>query len=177
MADKGWIKLYRDIQDNELWKSEEPFDKRAAWIDLIMMANHKDNEVVFNGNVVLVKKGQLITSEMKLAKKWNWSKDRVRRYLALLIKLGMITKKCTAHCTTITLVNYGKFQEVRTGDNTTHNTAHKTARNTAHNTAGNTQTRMNKNDKECKESAPHYDDDFVSEEEWQKRLAEQDDDW
>lgn len=154
--EKGWVKIYRDIQDNELWKSDEPFDKRAAWIDLISMANHKDNEIVFNGNAVVVKKGQLITSELKLAKKWHWSKDKVRRYLSLLKRLGMITKECTTKCTTITLVNYSKFQGERTTDNTTNKTRHKTADNTA----DDTQTRMIKNDKENKEGdAPLYSSD------------------
>lgn len=178
MADRGWIKLYRDIQDNEIWKSEEPFSKRDAWIDLILMANHKDNEILFNGNVIIVKRGQLVTSEMKLANRWHWSKDKTRRYIKLLEKLGMLTKESTTTHTTINIVNYCKFQTERTSHNTTGNTT----RNTTGNTTDDTQTRIYKNERRMKEeirsaSQSDSDDDYVSEEEWQRRLAEQDDDW
>lgn len=39
MADKGWVKIHRAIEDSGIWQHKEPFDKRSAWIDLIMMAN------------------------------------------------------------------------------------------------------------------------------------------
>lgn len=161
MADKGWIKLYRDIQDNVLWQSDEPFDSKSAWIDLLLMANHKDREVLFNGEAVIVKQGQFITSELKLAKKWHWSKNRVRRYLLMLIKFGMITKESTAKRTTITLVNYSKFQGERTTSGTTDGTSNETTDDTGDGTTDGTQTR-NKRIKECKEVSdcvPHYSDD------------------
>jgi hypothetical protein len=40
---EGWIKLYRKLWDDEIWDDElEPHNKRSAWIDLLMMANHED---------------------------------------------------------------------------------------------------------------------------------------
>ena len=41
----------------------------------------------------------------------------------------------------------------------------------------NVNVNVNDNDKEKVAAPISYDDDFVSEEEWQKRLSEQDDDW
>ena len=38
----GWFKVERAIQDHSIWKSREPFDRRSAWIDLILLANYKD---------------------------------------------------------------------------------------------------------------------------------------
>ena len=39
----GWIKLHRRMLDSDIWKAtkRKPFDKRSAWIDLLLRANHK----------------------------------------------------------------------------------------------------------------------------------------
>ena len=39
---KGYIKLYRGLQDCWIWQDKEPFTKRDAWIDLLLSANHAD---------------------------------------------------------------------------------------------------------------------------------------
>ena len=46
---EGWIKVHRDLNDHWIWKSKEPFDKRSAWIDLILLANFKDFKTVKKG--------------------------------------------------------------------------------------------------------------------------------
>ena len=45
MNDQGWVCTHRKICEHWLWKDENPFDKRSAWIDLIMMANHEDKKI------------------------------------------------------------------------------------------------------------------------------------
>lgn len=83
---EGWISVYRQIVDNWIWKSKEPFDKRSAWIDLLLMVNRKDEEVEFNGKIIAVKRGQRITSIEKLSDRWNWSRHKVSNYLNQLEK-------------------------------------------------------------------------------------------
>ena len=51
----GWVKIHRQIQDNAIWMSDEPFDSRSAWIDLILMANHEDKEVYQGGQFFKIK--------------------------------------------------------------------------------------------------------------------------
>ena len=108
----GYIKLFRQIQECDfLWDSaDEPFDKRSAWIDLLLMANHKDKRIMFNGKAITVKAGQRITSMRGLAVRWHWSRNKVKRYLDLLEGEGMLTKECDSKKTLVTIVNYGKFQ-------------------------------------------------------------------
>ena len=108
----GWIKLSRQIQECDLlWDSiDEPFDRRSAWIDLLMMANHEDKEIVFNGKPLTVKMGQRMTSIRILAERWHWSVNKVRRYLELLQRLEMVHKDSDNHSTLLTIVNYGKYQ-------------------------------------------------------------------
>ena len=47
----GWIKLHRELLLHDLWKYK-PFSKGQAWIDLLMLANHKNNKF-FLGNEVI----------------------------------------------------------------------------------------------------------------------------
>ena len=107
MAEKeGWIKTYRKIQDCWIWQIDKPFDERSAWIDLLLSANHKDVKIPFNGELILVERGQFITSVRKLSEKWKWNKDRVLKFLRLLEKDGMISKNSDRYRTLITIDNY-----------------------------------------------------------------------
>lgn len=81
-----------------------------AWIDLLMMVNHEDRKVLFNGDLVTVKRGSCITSLRKLAERWRRNKRTVSRYLDLLEADGMITQKRDSKCTTINVVNYCVYQ-------------------------------------------------------------------
>lgn len=70
----GWIKLDRAIQDNWLWE-DKPFDKGKAWIDLLMLANWKDNKIPFKGEIVTCKRGDVNISITALAERWGWSRN------------------------------------------------------------------------------------------------------
>lgn len=120
---EGWIKLHRQIQECELWESEQPFDIRSAWIDLLLMANYKDKRVIFKGKAITVKKGQRITSMRDLAIRWHWSRDKVRKYLDLFEAEGMLTRESDNYKTLVTIVNYSKYQE----DSATDKSADKTS--------------------------------------------------
>ena len=110
MAHDGWISIHRKLQDNPIWASSKPFDDRSAWIDLLLMANHKDCEIQIGCQMLTVRKGQRFTSIRKLAEKWNWSANRVKRFLDMLSSAGMLYKDSTHGGTLLTIVNYGKFQ-------------------------------------------------------------------
>lgn len=112
MATKGWIALHREITENWIWADNEPFDKRSAWIDLLMMVNHEDKKVLIDGNLELVRRGQRITSIRKLCNRWKWSRTKVNNFLKLLEKDEMISLKIEPHKkTVITIVNYNFYQD------------------------------------------------------------------
>lgn len=111
MASQGWISVHRKIEDDWLWK-DKPFSKGQAWIDLLLMVNHEDKKILFNGNLVEVKRGQRITSIKKLCDRWGWSNKKVKRFLELLqeddkIGLEIAPRKNTV----ITIVNYSVYQD------------------------------------------------------------------
>lgn len=141
MAKNGYLKLFRSIQDNELWLVNKPFDVRSAWIDLMLLANHEDRDIAFNGGTRTIKRGQFHTSMVKLAKRWHWDRKTVSTYLSALTSAGMVTTERTSCGTTVTIVNYGKFQDVRSADSTTDSTATRTAERTTERTATSPQTR------------------------------------
>ena len=109
----GYIKLYRDIQEHWIWQ-DKPFSKGQAWIDLLMTANHDENKVVLGNEIILVERGCLITSEVKLAKRWGWSRCKVRTFLELLVNDGMIDKKSDSKKTYLKILNYNVWQDSKT---------------------------------------------------------------
>lgn len=106
----GWIKLYRQLQDCWIWLDKEPFDKRSAWVDLLLTANHSDKKILFNGELITVKRGQILTSVRKLSAKWKWSVNKVYRFLKLLESDEMLQKESDKDRTLLTIVNYSIFQ-------------------------------------------------------------------
>ena len=106
----GWISIHRKIQQSDIWLDKEPFDKRSAWIDLIMMANHEDKQILFNGKFMEVKRGEKITSLKQLSDRWRWSRSKVRRFLNLLESGSMIELKTKQRYTSYKVVNYNVYQ-------------------------------------------------------------------
>lgn len=115
---QGWVSIHRQIKQHWLWTTDKPFDKRSAWIDLVLSANHTGNKFVLGTQLVTVQKGEFITSELKLMERWGWGKTKLRNFLKLLEDDGMITKKSTNKQTTITIVNYCLYQQTQTTDDT-----------------------------------------------------------
>lgn len=129
---KGYILLYRQIWDNRIWNDDEPFDKRSAWIDLLLMANHADKDMLMGLKVVNFKRGQIHTSCVNLSKRWHWSRNRVARYLKLLSELGMITFSGAANGTTITVIKYEFFQDWRAANGATNGATNEAANGATH---------------------------------------------
>jgi len=108
---KGWISVYRNIQDCWIWK-ETPFSKGQAWIDLLLLTNHEDKKILFDGELITVERGQRITSIRQLADRWGWSRDKVSNFLNLLESDGMLRQTRDKKRTHIVIENYSKYQDV-----------------------------------------------------------------
>lgn len=120
----GWVKLHRQVQANPIWTSSEPFDRRSAWVDLILMANHEERQIQLrNGQWIVVGAGQCFVSITHLSERWHWSAGKVRRYLRTLSEQQMCTLTGTPSGTLLTLVKYSFFQGGRRANGTTDGTA------------------------------------------------------
>ncbi len=109
MSGRGYISLYRRIQEHWLWK-DKPFSRGQAFIDLLLSVNHSDNKTVINNELVEVRRGSLITSQEKLSERWGWSRSKVSRFLKLLEDDRMIEVKTDSKKTTVNIVNYSQYQ-------------------------------------------------------------------
>lgn len=110
MTHKGWVAIYRRVQDHWLWE-DKPFSKQAAWIDMLLLANHDDNKFLFGNELVEVKCGSFITSIEKLRHRWGWSNTKVVNFLKLLESDEMVTRKSDTKKTVVTIVNYSVYSD------------------------------------------------------------------
>lgn len=110
----GWIKMHRQILEHWIWVSNEPYDKRSAFVELIMCANHSDAKIRMNNTILTIRRGQFYTSLLKLSERWKWNKRTVSKFLALLESENMIkvesSKGGSINGTLITIVNYSTYQ-------------------------------------------------------------------
>lgn len=115
----GWICLNRSLMDHWLWDIK-PFSNAQAWIDLLLLANHKDTKKEYAGGTLQeFTKGTIYRSISDLSTRWGWDRKKTRRFLYLLQSDNMVIIKSTTHGTTINIVNYGKYQDKGTTDTPT----------------------------------------------------------
>ncbi|HDI3354620.1 TPA: DnaD domain-containing protein [Listeria monocytogenes] len=126
----GWIKIYRSLQEHWIWENEKYL---KWWLDLLLLANHQDMDILINGELITIKRGQKHTSELWLSNRWNADRKQVRKFLELLKKNDMITiTKSRQKGTTYEISNYNDFQgiseEIRTTKGTTIDTTEDTTK-------------------------------------------------
>lgn len=109
MADQGWISIHRKLKECWIYQ-DKPFDRTHAWIDLLLSANHQDKKVRLGNELVEVKRGSFVTSQLKLMDKWGWGKSKLVSFLTLISTDGMIQVHSTKKFTIITILNYETYQ-------------------------------------------------------------------
>lgn len=110
--DKGWISVHRKIRDCKYIWDDKPFSRGQAWIDLLLMVNHEDKEILFNGCYRKIERGQTLTSVVKLSDQWGWSRKKTTNFLNALKMAHMVDLKSDNKSTTVTVINYGVYQDM-----------------------------------------------------------------
>lgn len=113
----GYFKLERGWSDNIVFDNE-PLTQREAWVWLIEHAAWREAVMSVGKDRYKVQRGQLAASVRYLALRWQWSKDRVWRFLGKLETETMIATAPRQHASIITICNYAKYQDQRDGDET-----------------------------------------------------------
>ena len=145
----GYILLHRKIRECRALRSAKPLSKFEAWVDLLMLANWKDEVIEIRGINVQVKRGQVGWSEVQLSKRWKWSRNKLRRWFDVLVKEKMIERlsDLVRHqngsemeqqngqqnlfvTSIITITNYDRYQKTVLQDGTANETADETANGT-----------------------------------------------
>jgi DNA replication protein DnaD len=104
----GYVKVFRSTLENPLvMKDSEHFQ---IWIVLLLLATHKDVEIMYCGKRKLLKRGQFVTSRDKLARITNINSSKVERILKVLEIEQQIEQLKTFKSRIITIKNYEDYQ-------------------------------------------------------------------
>lgn len=104
----GWIKLYRKIIDNPIVTKDA--DHLAIWIYLLLNATHDDYPVLFKGERVVLKAGQLVTGCVSIATRLSINETKVRRVLKAFESDGQIDRQTSNKNSLISILNWEFYQ-------------------------------------------------------------------
>jgi len=140
---KNYFNINRKLLKSGLWLKEK-FTKGQAWVDLIGLAQHTRGEFEIRGIKIVVERGQLAWAEETLAKRWKWSREKVRRYFFALVCDNKLRQQKNNIVTINIIVNYDKYQYSKLLNETPNETTDETPN----------ETYTIKNKKEKKKKAP-----------------------
>jgi hypothetical protein len=134
-ANLGWISVERAMRTHAIVGFGKPvpgvdkhrgsFSRAEAWIDMIMMAQHKVTTWINKGRKTELQIGQFPGAYAFLAERWNWSVKTVRNFLERLFDEGMLEKPSSAKTVSetgkqktnqvqiLTISNYSIYQVAR----------------------------------------------------------------
>lgn len=113
---QGWFSIQRSLLSSPLWLTER-FTRAQAWIDLIGLANHTEGFIRVRDSRIPILRGQLGWSQLKLAQRWDWSRNKVRSFLNELEKDGKIEQQKNSLTTIISIINYDHYQKTEQQEN------------------------------------------------------------
>ena len=114
----GFILMHRKIRQSWLYKRPDYY----LWFtDFLFRANFKDNNnYLFDGKFISIKRGDFITSYRNLAKELpKCSEQKARTFINLLIKDKIVRIKSLKKATQVTILNYDSYQGEQHNSNTT----------------------------------------------------------
>lgn len=103
----GWISVYRSLMNKGFYKNSEYLH---LWLHCLLRANHKDNEAMVDGNSMIIKRGQFLTSRNKLSAEIGLHESKVERILKFLETEQQIKQETTPRFRLISIINYDKYQ-------------------------------------------------------------------
>ncbi|WP_143461530.1 hypothetical protein [Levilactobacillus enshiensis] len=115
MAGVGWFAIHRKILKSEVYLHP---GKLKLWITLLSMTSYKKSSFPFNGIMVNLHSGQLVTGRNKLAEIYNWGsppKDQVTpktiwSWVKRFEDMGMVSVKSKTRYSIITITNWEEYQ-------------------------------------------------------------------
>jgi hypothetical protein len=108
MTEDGFSKSYRAKWENPIFRN---LLEAGIWAWMCDTAAWRETRVRFNGELVILDRGQLITSRSFISKGFCVGEQVVRTFLDNLERDGMIIQRPTIRGTIVTLCNYDKYQE------------------------------------------------------------------
>jgi len=112
---RGYLALYRKIQDHPFYKENRIFSKYEAWIDILMEVQHslEPKEVIIGMSCHVCNYGDSLKSVKTWSKRWGWTESKTRRYFILLQKMNQIRTKSEGKTTRLSVINYSSYDPKR----------------------------------------------------------------
>ena len=80
------------------------------WVHLLLSANHKPKEFMFNGKIIVIKEGQLLTGRKQLSMATGLSESMVERALKMFETEQQIEQQKTTKNRVITILKWYQYQ-------------------------------------------------------------------
>ena len=108
MSAPGWIKIHRALLDH--WCATEP-EALAVWVRLLCEANFEDKKANVYGQLVEVKRGQVVYGRKEFSKRSGVTEMKLRRIMSMLESDGMIIQHKRSKFTLVSITYYEEYQD------------------------------------------------------------------
>ena len=108
MSAPGWIKIHRALLDH--WCATEP-EALAVWVRLLCEANFEDKKANVYGQLVEVKRGQVVYGRKEFSKRSGVTEMKLRRIMSMLESDGMIIQHKRSKFTLVSVTCYDEYQD------------------------------------------------------------------
>ncbi|MEW6711451.1 MAG: hypothetical protein AB1403_16625 [Candidatus Riflebacteria bacterium] len=106
---RGYVSVWRKILENPAIMKDP--DHLAVWMFLLLNATHKEIRKSFDGRIIALKPGQLITGRNKISSKSGVHRSKVERILKTFENEQQIEQQTCFRGRLITVVSWNKYQQ------------------------------------------------------------------
>jgi hypothetical protein len=107
----GWIKLHRKVAEHETANNPRWF---SVWIHLLLMATHNRSTFLFNGKIMKLNEGEILTGRKEISRISGVSESTVEDILNYLERQQQIRQRKTTKNRIITILNWHRYQNPTT---------------------------------------------------------------
>jgi hypothetical protein len=105
----GWVKIHRSILLHPVFQDSELLH---LFLYCIAKANHRDGRLLWKGKESTLERGQFVFGRKSASKETGIKQSTIYRKMMILKTMEMIDIEPNNKFSTVTVLNYGKYQDV-----------------------------------------------------------------
>lgn len=111
---EGWIKIHRKIQEKGFYNRSQYVH---LWVHLLLSANHKEKELMWNNQIIVIREGQFVTGRKRLSEETGIPEGTIEDILNFFEKEQQIQQQKTTKYRLITVINWDTHQKIQQQSN------------------------------------------------------------